>query len=92
MGCECFSCIYLREIPLFLALIPSLRRTHNLKYGFSNLSSEKWWNSVSNLDVLFGPVSYEEIVVGKRLHTRCLANSQASALGRIVVDEVMAVF
>ena len=57
----------------------------------SYLSSQKWRNRIANLDVLFGAITLEEVVVWKRLQTRSLPDREAAALGGIRMNEIVAV-
>src|SRR4051812_41648885 len=56
-----------------------------------NLPSEQRRHGISNLSVLFRSWPLEKIIVGKSLQARSLPNGQASALARVVMNEVMAV-
>ena len=56
-----------------------------------NLIGKVRRDSIADLSVLVGDCALEEVVVRKCLETRCLADTQASALFRLVVDVVMTV-
>ena len=56
-----------------------------------NLTREKRRHGVPYLDVLLGPVTHEQVVVGERLKSRSFTYCQAAALQRIGVDKVMTV-
>ena len=57
-----------------------------------NLVCQQGRNRIADLMVLLCAWPFKEIVVGKCLKSRCFANRKASALYRIVVDIVVAVF
>lgn len=70
-----------------------LGRLHEqLKYSAGYLLCEKGRNCVADLRVLLGSVPFEEVVIGKRLDSRRLANRQAAALGNTRVNKIMPVF
>ena len=52
---------------------------------------EKRWNGVSNLDVLCGPWSGEEIVVRERLQTGSFSDRQTAGLFGVRVNVVVAI-
>lgn len=66
-------------------------RVHESRYDVSYLPSEKWGNGITNLCVLFGPVSGEVIVILKCLKAGCFTNCQAAALRWVVMDEVVSI-
>lgn len=69
----------------------TLCRRQEVEHNACNLSSQKGWYRVANLVVLLRSIALEEIAVWKGLETSCFSDCQASTLGGIVVDVVVAV-
>ena len=55
------------------------------------LRGEERRNGIADLVVLFRLISFKEVIVGKRLESRRLADGQRSALRCIIVNEVMTI-
>jgi hypothetical protein len=62
-----------------------------LEYGLRNLPGEVGRDGISNLDILLGPVSLEQIIVRKCLKSRRFSDGETAALQRIRVNEVVPV-
>ena len=52
---------------------------------------QQWRHRIANLMVLLCARAFKEIIVRKRLQSCRLAHSEAAALSRVVVNEIMAV-
>ena len=59
--------------------------------GFCDLHGKERRHGVSNLDILLCAVTEEAVIVGKGLQPSGLANSQAAALRRVGMNEIMPV-
>jgi len=64
----------------------------NPVYPLCNLSGEKRWYGIPNLNKLLSSVSLEKIVVRESLYSGGFPDCQASALLRVVVNKIMPVF
>ena len=57
-----------------------------------NLFGQKRRNRISDLNILLCSVSHEEVVIGKCLNPGCFSDRKAATLGRVIVNEIMAIF
>ena len=55
------------------------------------LVSKERWHGIADLGVLLRAIAREEVVVRERLQSGGLPDREASALGRVVVDVVVAI-
>ena len=62
-----------------------------LENDIGQLSGEEWGNGIADLVVLLRLVPLKEVIVGKRLKSRRLADGQRSTLRRIVMNEVVTI-
>ena len=61
----------------------------NIVHYFCYLHGKQWWYRIANLPVLFGFVSFKEVVVGEGLQSGSFPNREAPALDGIIVNEVV---
>src|SRR5580693_9441655 len=57
-----------------------------------NLFCQKRRHGIADLAILLGPWPFKAIIIRKGLQSSCFAHRQASALRRIIMDEIVAVF
>lgn len=77
-----------------MGIIPELWKTlstDQVVYNFGNLSGQVRGHGISHLYILLRSISFKAVVVRKSLNSGRLTYSQRSALGRVIVDEVVSV-
>src|SRR5690606_10777069 len=75
------------DLPSRLASTRAL--LHATPDNFCNLPGKKRWNRIPHLVILISSPAHEEVVVRERLCPGRLAHRKASALVRVMMDEVM---
>ena len=70
---------------------PIRRDAQKLENHLRYFSREHWRDRIADLPILLRPIAFKEVVVGEGLQPGRLSYSQATALGRIVMDVVMPV-